>query len=56
MKKGEKVTFKIYGNIVEGNFIEEDGDCVLVKVTKDFIKENIGTEQLIHKNFMLTEN
>ncbi len=51
-KKGQKLEFDIYGTTVEGEFVKIENDTIIIKITKDFIKENIGTEQSIHKDFL----
>jgi hypothetical protein len=49
-KEGQLIEFDIYGTTVIGNFIKIENDEIFIKVTKDFIKENIATEQSIHKS------
>jgi len=53
MKKGDKLVFNTYGYIIEGQFVEKDGDVFVVQITEDFIKEHIGTNQRIHSDFLV---
>lgn len=48
---GEELTFNYYGLHHSGTFLrydEDNPDNVIIKITKDFIKESIGTEQSVH--------
>lgn len=49
-EEGQKLEFNIYGTTVEGNFIRTEGDKIIIMTTDDFIKENIGKEQSIHRS------
>ena len=51
-KKGQRLEFDIYGTVVEGDFVKIENDTIIIKVTRDFIEENIGTEQSINKDFL----
>ena len=51
-KKGQNLYFDIYGTTVKGKFVKIEGDTIIIKVTEDFIQENIGTEQSINKDFL----
>ena len=53
-KKGQRLKFNIYGTItnIEGDFVKVKDDKIIIKITKDFIEENIGREQFIHKDFL----
>lgn len=48
--KNDTIEFNIYGTTVVGSFVKIENDKITIKVTKDFIKENIGKEQTIHKS------
>lgn len=49
-KQGQRLEFDIYGTTVKGDFVKIVDDKIIIKVTKDFIKDNIGKEQSIHKS------
>lgn len=49
-KKGDIIEFNIYGKTVVGTFIEMNGNSIIIKTTKDFIKPMIGVDQSINKS------
>jgi len=49
-KAGQKLQFNVYDTIIEGAFIRTEVDLIIIMTTEDYIKENIGTEQSIHKS------
>lgn len=53
MNVGDELIFNTYGYELRGTFVDRDGDSLLVNMTKDFIRENIGTIQRINVGFLV---
>ena len=47
----KELEFNVYGTTVKGYFVKIENDRITIKTTVDFIKDTLGENQTIHKNF-----
>lgn len=48
--KDTMIEFTIYGDIVRGIIVKDEGSRVRIKTTHDYVKVNINKEQLLDKS------
>jgi hypothetical protein len=53
--KGKMIQFNIYNTIVEGEIVSDTDEHVVIKTTKDQIRNGIGHEQTINKSHIHRE-
>lgn len=54
MKEGQKITFDIYGNRIEGEFIGQAGEVITIKVISDTLGiSQKGDIDQINEDFLI---